>query len=395
MGDVARTAIVALSRGGAALARRLASSLPDAPKLHLDRRFAASDDEAKLFDLPLRPLIPDLWAGYRELVFFLPVGAVVRLIAPHLRGKREDPAVVCVDEAGRFAVSLVSGHLGGADRLALQVAGALGATAVVTSASEVTGALAVDLLGREFGWKISHPAPLAVTRASAAVVNGDPVGIYQAAGESSSLEENDPLPPNIRVFPSLEELAQAQCAAMLVITDQAQPRLPGGAPFPEPTPDQCLVLYRPQSLVVGMGCRRGVPWEELDSLLEKTFAEHNLALDSLACIATAELKKDEAGIIALAEKYDVPMVCYGGDELNALFPPSPVAPSAVGVPAQTPSLGPTPSPRAHSLIGVWGVSEPAALLASGSDTLLVTRRNTARATIAVARRVFGPKPSSE
>ncbi len=381
------TAVVALSRGGASLARRLAAALPGTYRLYLDRRFAVPDDAAELFNLPLRPLIPELWAGYRELVFFLPVGAVVRLIAPHLRGKKEDPAVVCVDEAGQFAVSLVSGHVGGADRLALEVANALGATPVVTSASQVTGALPVDLLGREYGWKIEESS-LSVTRASAAVVNGDPVGIYQATGETGWLPPYQPLPANLRVFDTLDELAQAPCAARLVITDEAQPRLAGGAPLSQVAAGQPLVLYRPRSLVVGMGCRRGVPLDELDALLRETFAEHNLSLDSVACIATADLKRDEAGIIALAEKYDAPMVCYGGDELNALFPPSPLEPAAVGVLAHPTALRPTPSPRARSLIGVWGVSEPAALLSSGNDALLVPKRKSDRATVAVARKVF-------
>ena len=384
---MAHTAVVAVSRGGASLARRLVTGLGDAPKLYLDRRFSHPGDDSQQFDLPLRPLVPTLWADYREIVFFLPVGAVVRLIAPHLRGKHDDPAVVCVDESGRFAVSLVSGHVGGADKLALDVAAVLGATPVVTSASHVRGILAVDLLGNEFGWKV-EAAPLDVTRASAAVVNGGPVGIFQEAGEPTWQQEFSPLAPNIQVYPSLEELQQARSAAMLVITDEAKPRLPNGGPFLPAVEGQHMILYRPRSLMVGMGCRRGVPMEELETLLLETFSENNLALGSLACLATADLKADEEGLLALADKYGVPLVCYSGEELNAVFQDSYLAPvEAENQPARA-GARPTPSERARSLIGVWGVSEPAALLSAGSNDLLVPKCKSARATVAVARKVF-------
>ena len=128
-------------------------------KLFLDRRFGPqSGDELEsspeIFDLPLRPLLRRVWGEFEALVLFLPVGAAVRLAAPLLDDKRSDPALVCVDDAGRYAVSVLSGHLGGADRLAERVAAILGAEAVVTSGSHATGTLAVDLLGAEFGWTI-------------------------------------------------------------------------------------------------------------------------------------------------------------------------------------------------------------------------------------------------
>mgnify|MGYP001116346204 FL=1 len=135
-----------------------------------------------------------------------------------------------------------------------------------------------------------------------------------------------------------------------------------------------LVVYRPRSLVIGMGCRRGVPLEELEELLLATLRRHNLAPGSVSCLATAELKQDEIGIIELAAKYDVPLTCFSGEELNQVF--------------QSSGGAATPSATAHKLLGIWGVSEPAALLASGSQQLLVPREKTARATIAIARRNF-------
>jgi cobalt-precorrin 5A hydrolase len=392
------TAIVAISRKGADLARALAAGLEGDKTLYLDRRFAEGSDDAVPFGLPLRPLIQRVFGEYQRLVLFMPVGAAVRLLAPFLQDKGHDPAVVCVDDAGRFAVSLLSGHVGGADRLAEEVSQILGGTPVITSASHVMGTLAVDLLGQQFGWRLEAD-PLAVTRASAAVVNGELVGIYQEAGEPDWWPQDQPLPANIRLYLSLETLAGSSCVAALIITD----RLLVGATHESPLQaaalkDKIAVVYRPRSLVVGLGCRRGVPAPELEELLMATFRQYNLALASLRCLATAELKRDEAGIQQLAERYGVPVYCYTAQELNSLFdaqpPPNPPSPpfskgreEGFPVPAEG-SAGPTRSAVAYRLLGMWGVSEPAALLSAGSRELLVPRQKTTRATVAVARMSF-------
>jgi cobalt-precorrin 5A hydrolase len=375
---------VALSRRGAGLARALAGSLAGGTDLYLDRRYLKAGDVAQAFDLPLRPIVGHVLREYPAVVLFLPVGAAVRLIAPFLQDKYQDPAVVCVDDAGRFAVSLVSGHVGGADRLAEGVARALGATPVVTSGSHVTETLAVDLLGRELGWRL-EAEPVAVTRASAAVVNGDPVGVYQSAGEPDWWPENRPLPPNLTVYSSLASLGASSCSAALIISDESNPIAGKHETLEAGFASKTLVLFRPRSLSAGMGCRRGVPVAELERLLVDTFHENNLSLRSLGCIATAELKRDEPGLLALAEQYGVPLICYSGEQLNAVYSQIP-AEAAGGRAGNIPSL--TRSERAHSLLGIWGVAEPAALLASGDNRLLVPKQKGARATVAVARKRF-------
>jgi cobalt-precorrin 5A hydrolase len=358
--------------------------------LYLSRRFVESGDAAQAFDLPLRHIIGKVLREYQAVVLFLPVGAAVRLIAPYLQDKHQDPAVVCIDDAGRFTVSLVSGHVGGADRLAESVARVLGATPVITSASHVTETLAVDLLGREFGWELEADS-VAVTRASAAVVNGDPVGIYQGAGETDWWPIDSPLPGNLTIYDSLESLGDSACSAALLVTDEIHPFVIEREKTQEAFAAKYLVLYRPCSLVAGMGCRRGVPTAELEQLLVDTFEYNNLSLMSLNSIATAELKQDEPGLLALAEKYGVPLVCYSGDELNAVFSPAVVGGCGLTSDAREEEInvqGLTPSEKAHSLLGIWGVSEPAAILASGSNFLLLPKHKGARATIAVARKKF-------
>ena len=307
--------------------------------------------------MPVRPLVARLFGECERLVLMMPVGAAVRLLAEHIGHKHTDAAVVCVDDAGRFAVSLLSGHVGGGDALAGQVAAAIGATAVITSASHVLGTLAVDLLGSEFGWRIEASSAM-VTRASAAVVNGDPVGVYQDVGEQDWWDAEEPLPPNISLCGSVEELARFPNVLLISDRVDVSDRVAGLKP-------ETLVVYRPRSLVVGIGSRRGVGVGELEGLLRGTFAAEGLAVESIRCIATAELKRDEAAIGLLARWLGAPMRYYGADELNRM-------------------PGPSGASESQRLLGIVGVAEPAALLASRGE-IVVPKVRSAAATLAVAR----------
>ena len=362
-----KTAIIALTRNGARMARTLAGSLDRNHTLFIDRRFRKDDDSGEAFDLPLRPVVKRAFAEYSSLVLFLSAGASIRLLAPLLESKQVDPAVVCVDDAGSFCVSLISGHVGGADQLAQEVAVCLGARAVVTSASHASGTLAVDLLGREFGWRLKADSTT-ITRASAAVINGQPIGIWQGAGEFGWWPDGTPLPENIAIYATLEDLAASACAIALIISDTT-------GDLETLLADKITVVYRPRSLVIGMGCRRGVPVEELESLLAEALRENGLSGECLAEIATAEIKRGELGLEQLAERHGVPLSFLQADELNGVFETNPGAITSK-------------SKRAHGLVGVWGVAEPAALLTAGASELLVTREKTTRATIAIARKDF-------
>ena len=368
--DVDRIAIVAVSRPGAALARRLATSLTDAA-LYLERRTAGDapddDGDTQLYDLPLRPVIQELFARHHALVALLPVGATVRLLAPVLSSKRQDPAVVCVDDAGRYAVSLLSGHVGGADALARQVATAIGAQAIVTSASDALDVTAIDLVGRDLGWKI-EATPTDLTRTAAAVVNGEPVALWLDPETGVRWPDNVPLSASISVVSDLFDAKAARYAAALVVSDRAL-SLDAGRP---------VVIYRPPTLVAGIGCRRGVSEDHLRELLDDTLRQHGFAPRSLAKIATADIKADEAGMIAMAKSLGIPLEIYGTDALNA------AARQPQGATGQPGLNAPTPS-AAQDLLGVFGVAEPAAMLAAGAQGVVVPRVKSDRATVAIAR----------
>ena len=351
-----RTALVAVSRPGSELALRLERGIPEA-EVFLPERFSPTGEDVYRWSGPARDLLGRLFSEFAGLVLFGSVGMAVRLVAPLLVDKRADPAVVVVDDAGRFAVSVLSGHLGGANALARRVADALGAQAVITTASDALGTLAVDLLGRELGWRIEDPD--AVTRASAAVVNGEPVGVLQEAGEPDWWPAGEPLPANLVVCSSRDELAASLIRAALVITDQTlvgwEERLP-------PT-----VVYRPKSLVVGVGCNRGTPAMDIAGAVDEALERHGLARASIRNLVTLDLKRDEAGIGELAAELGVPVEHFPAEELDRV----------AGVAS--------PSAVVQRWVGTRGVCEPAALLSSGATALLVSKHKTQNVTVAVAR----------
>ena len=192
---------------------------------------------------PTRDLMPTLFEGHAGIIACFSLGAVVRLIAPHLRDKYRDPAVVVLDEAGRFVIPVLSGHLGGANALAGRLAAALGATAVLTTASDVRQTLAVDLLGRELGWTLDA-APADLLRASAAVVNDEPVALVQEAGSTDwwtghANGRAGPLPANLHCFGALAAVNLQHYRALLwVSTREVSAALAAGF-------TGALVVYRP------------------------------------------------------------------------------------------------------------------------------------------------------
>jgi cobalamin biosynthesis protein CbiG len=330
-----RLVVVGVSDAGSALATRIADHLGGEAQL-LGRR--VSQELPKLFTDPT----------VGGLVVVLAVGAAVRLLAPWLRGKDQDPAVVAVDDAGRFAIALLSGHRGGANRLADEVARAIGATAVVTTASDVARLPAIDLLGRDQGWKI-EASPEMLRRTAAAVVNHAPVAVFQDAGAPIRC-------PGHRIQ-SLEDPCLADMQALLIVTDRL---------FDPPAQPRWQVVYRPPTLVAGVGCSRGATLQDITHAIQLALLQGQLASGSLAQLATIDRRLNEPGLVALAEHWSLRVRGFAAGELAAV---------------QVPST----SEVVRNAVGTPGVCEPAALLASGAAELLVPKVKTARATAAIAR----------
>ena len=331
-------AVVALTPRGLELGRRLAQALGRGEVLGVDG--------------DARRGLQELFQAGRPLVCVMALGIVVRLLGPLAQDKKTEPPVVVVDEAGRFAVSVLGGHLGGANDLVREVAAALGAVPVITTASEALGLPALDLIGRRRGWQIEGHSHL--TAVAAAAVRGEPIAVYQDAGSPDWWQEFGAWPES---FERVESWPPGRCAGALAISDRSLP-----------VPDCPAVVYRPPTLVLGVGCRRGVPCAEIEALFQEVCARKALAPLSLGVVATASLKADEPGLRDFASEHGVPVRAFGLDELAAVGPL------------------PTPSEAVRARVGVAGVAEPAAMLAAGTQTLLMPKYRGARVTMALAQR---------
>jgi len=205
-------------------------------------KFAATMQDlpnpVRVYQGALSAQIAALFSDFDQIVFFVSLGAVVRLIAPHIKSKDEDPGVLVVDDAAQFVIPVLSGHVGGANAYAEQVAGLLGATAVLTTASDVGKTIPVDILGRELGWQVECPK-INITRVSAAVVNEEPIAFVQEAGDKNWWTRPTPLPANIKVFSSFEEVDLDQFRAVLWVTRRDIPEDIWQQLF------ERLVVYRP------------------------------------------------------------------------------------------------------------------------------------------------------
>jgi cobalt-precorrin 5A hydrolase len=372
-----KTAVLAITRHGVALAARVVAACPGA-QLFAPQKFAAEAQAAAPGAFTCYPgktgeQIPALFAAFDAIVAIVSLGAVVRLIAPHLSDKHRDPAVVVIDEAAKFVIPTLSGHLGGANALAGRLASALGASAVLTTASDVRQSLAVDLLGSELGWRIEATNE-AMLAASAAVVNDEPVALVQEAGRRDwwarhANGRQQPLPANITLFERLEDVDCSHFAALLLISDRAIPD-----ELALPFAGRC-VTYRPgpTKLALGLGCDRGTLAATIAQAINEALDSCGAAIGDVARVASIDLKADEAGLLEVARDKGWTIRFYAAAELAAVDVPNP-----------------SETVRQHT--GTPSVSEAAALLAGGVDkTQLLVEKHRLRgadsrnATVSIAR----------
>lgn len=350
------TAILTLTVPAMQLGRKLLTQFPAAdlyiPERLLDSQSAQPNIHP--FRESIRQVLQSAFTKYESLICIMAAGIVAREIAPLLKNKHSDPAVVVMDADGKFAVSLLSGHEGGANHLAAQIAKFTGGQAVITTASDVQKIPALDVLAKERGWKLNPKSQLAAVMA--ALVNGEAVGIVHD-GKINELMDGEI--PNGIFFPTWEKAQEKNLQALTLFTIHEPPAQIWSA-FAK------VVVYHPASLVVGVGCNRNTPAEEIIEAIETTLRESNLSLQSVACLSTVTAKADEAGLLQAARE----------KKWNVKF----VAPEQI---EKIQNL-PNPSPYAQKALGVQGVAEPSALWVAESQTLLVEKRKFQNVTVAVA-----------
>ncbi len=341
-----RVAVYALTPQGAELSRMLHRSL-EGSELFLPTRLTGDAPGESGFER-ISLALAENFARYSGHVVFGATGIVVRSIAPLLQHKTKDPAVVVCDQAGRFCISLLSGHLGGGNRLAGEVAAILGAQPVITTATDLAGLPSLEMLARNLDMGVENIPALAGV--SGALLEGRKVGLWDPAGW---------LWPHLgnwhERFVRLASTPSAhEKTGPLVWVDWRGQK-----------PARSWLVIRPRCLAAGMGCRRGATAEEIKELLHRTLTENNLSLFSLDRLASIEAKSGEAGLLEAARELNLKTEFFGKTALNSVEAPN-------------------PSARVEEKMGVKSVCEAAAILASKGGKLLAEKTKSAKATCAVA-----------
>ncbi len=333
-----KTAILYITGNGLNLAQRLKELYPDARLLKFKPE-----------------TVSELWDDCRNLIFIMAAGIVVRTIASLIKDKKTDPAVVGLDEKGKFAISLLSGHSGGANKVAKEIANFLGGEAVITTASDVNNMTPVDLWAEENDLVIENRElfPHVVAR----FINNGALRLF------TEIE--------IEIPDDFLRVAEPRFGDVLITNkkDVYLDRSPCTYVEAEESIRACRVkdqvYLRPRNLVIGIGCNRGTLRDEIEEAVKGTLDEHNLSLSSIESVATIDKKADEPGLIAFAEKYELKINTFTPEELN----------SVAGVPKSEAALRAT---------GAIGVAAPAALLSSGADKLIIPKQKRGNVTVAVA-----------
>ena len=286
-------AVISFTRAGGLLAERICTVLTE----HGFRAAAYRKGGAGAYGRPVEEPLGD-WAGRhfgREdlLVFVGACGIAVRAIAPYVRDKRTDPAVLVLDEKGGFCIPLLSGHLGGANEAALLLGRALGCAPVLTTATDVNGAFAVDVFAARNRLAISD---MGLAKAvSAAILRGEDVGFRCDGGVEG------PLPAGLR---PAEEGKEVPALGICIATRKGKTD-----PFP-----RTLYLI-PRAVTVGIGCRRGTERETIAALAQERREALGLFPQAIRQVASIDLKRDEPGLLAYCEAEGLPLRTYSAEEL--------------------------------------------------------------------------------
>lgn len=349
---LAKTAVVAITKHGIEIARKIKGRMPEV-EVYVPEKHSDGGTDIIWFSEQSTQLVAGLFKSHDALVCVFSLGAAIRMVAPHLVDKKSDPAVIVIDDRANYVISALSGHLGGANALAKLIASFLGAKPVITTAADVNETIAVDLVGREFGWTMENFDN--VTRTSAFMVNEEKIAVYQDAGERGWWQGQ--LPKNVTLVDSIDKVKSPDFKAALVITDRAV----------DPEVAAKSVVYRPKTLVVGIGLHWDTSKEVIESGVTTVFNEKGLALKSVRNIASVDRGARVKGLDEFAGQHGVSVRIYKKEDLAKVEVPN-------------------PSPAVQKFEGTASVSEASAILDSNNGELIVQKQKfPPNLTVAVCR----------
>ena len=346
-----RIAILAITKNGIKIAKKLKEK-SSSWEVFAPYKFSDDDKNVNWYTDSTSTKIVELFKSNDALVCLFSLGAVVRLISPHLKDKKTDPAVIVIDDKAQFVISTLSGHLGGANQLTTNIADQLNAMPIITTAADVNKTIAVDLVGKDFGWEIDDDSN--VTKISAFMVNEEKIGVYQNCGRKDWWTGK--LPPNVTIYPTINELKNSDSKGYLIVTDQIV--------------DNILlenaVVYRPPSLVVGVGLHWDTTKETIKDGLMSCVTKFKLSEKSIARFVSIKKEKDVVGLVELAEEMSKSIQYFEKEELASISTPN-------------------PSNTVQTFEGTPSVSEAAAIKSSEGELVVEKQKFPPNLTIAIGR----------
>ena len=344
--------VLAITKNGINIGEKLKEVFPNW-NIFAPGKLSNENKNITWYSEPTTDKIIELFKNSNALICVFSLGAVIRLIAPHLKDKKTDPAVIVIDDKTNFVISVLSGHIGGANELTQEISEKLNALPVITTAADVNKTIAVDLVGREFGWKIDDETT--VTKISAHMVNAEPIGVFQQTGNKKWYKK---LPKNVTIYNSLEELKKSNSKAHLIISDK----------IIDNELAQESVIYRPQSLVIGIGLHWDTSKDTIKEGIEFCLEKFNLSSKSIAKLVSIKKPEDVQGLIDLGKEMQIPVEYIDREELAEIITPN-------------------PSSTVKAFEGTASVSEAAAIKVSNGKLIVEKQKFPPNLTIAIARRI--------
>ena len=345
-----KISVLAITKNGVNIGLKLKEIFPDW-KIFAPSKFSNDRNEIIWYSESTSDKIVELFKTNNALICLFSLGAVIRLIAPYLKDKKTDPAVIVIDDKTNFVISVLSGHLGGANELTQIIAQKLDAIPVITTAADVNKTISVDLVGKELGWKIDDDST--VTKISAHMVNDENIGIYQEVGKINWLKE---LPKNVKIYYSLEEMKNSDSKGYMIISDRI---LEGD--FLKNS-----VVYRPPCLVVGIGLHWDTSKETIKKGLDFCLQKFKLSEKSIAKLVSIKKPEDVKGLVDIGKEMGVAVEYVNREDLAEVSTPN-------------------PSDRVKAFEGTSSVSEAAAIKISGGKLIVEKQKFPPNLTIAIAR----------
>ena len=330
-----KIAVIIASDQGAKLALTIRQELPGA------ELYSTVEREHCTPITSIQTFVSEQFSRFDALVFIGALGICVRAIAPCVRSKYTDPAVINIDSSGNHVISVLSGHIGGANRMTLRLAAILGANPVITTQSDNNDLWALDTLGQTYGWKANSTSPLNTVIST--FVNTRPVALLLDIKDEGTRFMERTAPKHVSLFYHFDDIDQQQFEALIAVT-----------PYIYPTSIPTL-YYRPAILHLGVGCRRGCSPLGIQKHIFRTLENTGLSPLSLKSVSTIDLKKDEPLIHELIRDNNTELHIYTAEELQGIEVPN-------------------PSAKVLDVTSIPGVAEACALKTSGNTRLVLEKQ---------------------